>query len=159
MAIVNTAKAEALIRELKERLEFRTANAASGRVDTVRQDRDSDGYPALFLSDGGTETAGSPVIFIRIKQIDMVSKDIFGNAINAYAPHKCELAYELNQYSHHHPYVDGRDVTMVMYEIGKLVIKTDLKELDNGDAVTFTNVDAADVAESYDDLRWPTKGA
>ena len=70
MAIQSLAKAEALIRKLAEDLALRTKGAAAGRVDTVREAKDTSGAPFLVLSDNGTETAGNPVIFIRIKQID-----------------------------------------------------------------------------------------
>jgi len=51
MAIKSIAKAQALVRELKERLEIRLAGSA--RIDTVREASDAEGFPALFLSNGG----------------------------------------------------------------------------------------------------------
>ncbi len=151
MAIKNLSKAQALIRELKEKLEIRTQGAASGRCDTVRETADSEGYPALFLSDGGNEAAGEPVLAIRIKQKDMVSKDVFGNDSKAYAPHVCELAHEDAQ-------VDKKDIEMAMFELAKLGIKIQIKEIAAATAVTLSSMDAASPAQELDDLRWPTKG-
>jgi hypothetical protein len=159
MAIKNLAKAEALIRQLAEDLKVRTAGAPSGRVDTVREARDSDGYPYLVLSDNGVETAGNPVIFIRIKQIDAGSKDIFGNDLKAYAPHVCELAYEKASGSGIIP--SHLDVALVMFETSKTGVKIKVKEVNNSNAVTDTNVDnntLTTTALELDWLRWPTKG-
>jgi hypothetical protein len=151
MAIKNLAKAEALIRELKERLEIRTAGSGSGRVNTVREARDTEGYPALFLSRGANEAAGQPVLAIRIKQIDAVSKDVFGNGLNAYAPHVCEFAYETGQ-------VDKKDIETAMFELVRNGVKIQVKEIAASTAVTFSSIDAATPALELDDLRWPTKG-
>lgn len=156
MAIKSLAKADALIRDLKEKLELRTKSAAAGRVDTVREARDSEGMPYLVLSDAGTETAGNPVILIRISQIDAVSKDVFGNDLNAYAPHKCEIAYELDG-TEAEP--SRLDLIMVMFELAKLGIRTQVKEIADATAVTPANADAAAVAEDLDWIHWPTKGA
>lgn len=156
--IKNTAKAEALIRDLKDKLEKRVqANAAvAGRLDTVREARDSAGYPLLVLSNAANEAAGQPVIFIRIKQEDAVSKDVFGNDMKAYAPHACELAYELDG-------TEGeparRDIILVMNELAMIGIKIQVKEVADATAVTVANVDATAVAEEFDSLYWPQKGA
>ena len=156
MAIKNLAKAEALIRQLAEDLKVRTAGAASGRVDTVREAKDSEGNPFLVLSDNGNEAAGQPVIFIRIKQIDAVSKDIFGNDLKAYAPHICEMAYELDT-TEAEP--SRLDIAMVMFELAKLGVKIEVKEIADGTEVTPANVDADAASLELDWLRWPTKGA
>lgn len=156
MAIQNLAKAESLIRELKERLAFREV-AGGSRYDTVRQDKDSQGYPILFLSHGGNEAAGQPVIAVRIKQIDAVSKDIFGSSMNAYAPHNAEIAYELDANSK--PTPDAKDVASAMLELARDGLKIDIKEIAHNTAVTASAMDAASPAQSYEnDLRWPTKG-
>lgn len=155
MAIKNIAKADALLRTLAEDLQLRIQGAAAGRVDTVREAKDAAGYPVLVLSDGGTETAGNPVIFIRVKQIDMVSKDVFGNDLFAYAPHVAELAYELDG-TEAEP--SRLDVALVMFELAKLGVKIQIKEIADTTAVTATSVDAAAVAQELDWLRWPTKG-
>jgi len=155
MAIKNLAKANALIRELKERLEIRTAGAAAGRVDSVREDKDSEGFPALILSDNGTETAGNPVIAIRIKQISAVSKDVFGNDMNAYSPHACEIAYELDG-TEAEP--DRKDIEMAVWELARNGVKLQVKEIADGTAVSFASMDATAAAQELDDLRNPNKG-
>jgi hypothetical protein len=156
MAIKNIAKAESLLRTLAEELKIRTAGSAAGFVDTVREARDTEGYPFIVLSDNGNEAAGQPVLFIRIKQIDAISKDIFGNDLKAYAPHVCELAYELD--SGNQAFVRRLDLAKVMFELVKLGVKIKVKEIANGTAVTAANVDAASTALELDWLRWPTKG-
>jgi hypothetical protein len=156
MAIKNIAKAESLLRTLAEELKIRTAGSAAGFVDTVREARDTEGYPFIVLSDNGNEAAAQPVLFIRIKQIDAISKDIFGNDLKAYAPHVCELAYELN--TGNQAFVAPLDITKVMFELAKLGVKLQVKQLANGTAVTAANVDAASTALELDWLRWPTKG-
>jgi hypothetical protein len=156
MAIKNLAKAEALIRQLAEDLKVRTAGTPAGLVDTVREARDSEGYPYLVLSDNGNEAAGQPVIFIRIKQIDAISKDIFGNDLKAYAPHLCELACEKNAGSGIIP--SHLDLAMVMFETAKLGVKIAIKEVTHNTAVTATSVDSTTTTLELDWLRWPTKG-
>jgi hypothetical protein len=157
MAIKNLAKADALLRRLAEDLKIRTKGSAAGFVDTVREAKDSQGYPFIVLSDNGNEAAGQPVIFIRIKQIDAISKDIFGNDLKAYAPHICELAYELD--TGNQAFVRRLDLAKVMFELVQSGVKIQVKEIANGTAVTAANVDAASAALELDWLRWPTKGA
>jgi hypothetical protein len=151
------AKAEALIRGLRDDLKPRIeANAGSaGRLDTVREARDSEGNPMLVLSDGGNEAAGQPVLAIRISQEDAVSKDVFGNDNLAYAPHKLELAYELDGAA---PEVAALDLVLAMWEIAPRGVKVQVKQIADGTAVTAANIDAAAVAEEIDWLRWPSKG-
>lgn len=148
----SNAKAVALIRELKDLLEKRYAGSAT--IDTVRQAFDSNNWPYLVCSDGGVETAGSSVIFIRISNVDMVSKDIFGNQTYAYAPHLLELAYELNgsdsQPSH-------ADIAKAEYESFKAGCRVQIKEIADGTAVTAANVDAAAAIADLENLYWPTK--
>ncbi len=155
MALKSTAKAESLMRGLKEKLELRVAGAASGRVDTVREAKDANGWPMLFLSDGATETAGNPVIAIRMKGVDAVSKDIFGNAITAAAPHVTEVAYELDG-TEAEP--NRKDIAKVLFELVKLGTKLQIKEIADATAVSEASMDAASPAESFDDIYWPNKG-
>jgi hypothetical protein len=155
MALKSTSKAEAMTRDLAEKLALRIAGSASGRVDTLRQIKDANGWPVMILSDGGTETAGNPVIAIRIKGADAVSKDIFGNDIIAAAPHIAELAYELDA-TEAEP--SRKDIAKVLFELVKLGTKLQIKEIADGTAVSVAAMDAASAAEEYDWLYWPTKG-
>jgi len=150
----STAKAEAVVRDLKERLELRLEGSA--RIDTVREAKDANGWPMLFLSDGGTETAGNPVIGLRVKAADAVSKDVFGNDLTAFAPHELELAYELDG-TEAEP--DRKDLAITLHETGKIGLKTLIKEVADATAVDETSMDATAAAEALEyDLTWPTKG-
>jgi hypothetical protein len=155
MSFKSTAKAEALARDLAEKLKLRIAGSASGRVDTLRQVKDAAGWPVIFLSDNGNEAAGQPVIALRIKGVDAVSKDILGNSIVAAAPHALEVAYELDG-TEAEP--SRLDLLKVMFEALKLGTKLQVKEIADGTAVTIANMDAASVDEESDWLYWPTKG-
>lgn len=152
--IKNLSKADALVRELKERLEFRK-NSAAGRFDSIREAKDASGFPMLFLSDAGNEAAGQPVIAIRVKQMDAVSKNIFGDSMLAFTPHLCEVAYELDA-AEAEP--DRKDLAKVMFELNRFGIKIQVKEIADGTAVSEAAMDAASAAEELDDLWWPLKG-
>lgn len=146
----STAKAQAQARVLKEKLESRFSGSST--IDTVRQINDANGWPILLCSDGGVETATSPVIAVRIKAIDAVSKDVFGNALVAFAPHDLEFAYETA--------VPARtDIIKAMAEVGKLGFKILVKEITAATAVTEASMDAATVAVSLEsEVQWPSKG-
>lgn len=148
------AKAQATMRDLKERLEKRVSGSAS--IDTVRADKDSAGWPMLFLSDAGTETAGNPVIALRLKAVDAVSKDVFGNSLVSFGPHDMEVAYELDG-TEGEP--SRRDIIKVMAEVAKLGHKMIVKEIADATAVSASSMDAASPADSLEyDSQWPAKG-
>lgn len=150
----STAKAESLVRKLEEHLGFILAGSTS--IDTIRTTKDSAGWPALILSDGGVEAAGNPVIAIRIQSQDAVSPDIFGNPFAAFAPHSVDIAYELDG-TEAEP--SRLDLAKVMHECSKLAGKIQIREIADATAVTLASMDAADVALSLEfELRWPTKG-
>lgn len=148
------AKAEALIRDVADKLKVRYAGSAT--IDTVRQARDANGWPMIFLSDAANEAAGQPVIALRIKAVDAVSKDVFGNDLVAFAPHKLEVAYELT--AANNPIPTDVDLLIAEYEAIKTGVAIQLKELANGTAVTAANMDAQAAAIELDELYWPTKG-
>lgn len=148
------AKADALLRDVADKLKVRLAGSAT--IDTVRAARDAAGWPMLFLSDAGNEAAGQAVIALRIKAVDAVSKDVFGNDLVAFAPHKLEVAYELT--AANNPIPTDVDLLIAEYEAIKTGVAIQLKELANGTAVTAANMDAAAVAIELDELYWPTKG-
>lgn len=148
------AKADALIRDVADKLKVRYAGSAT--IDTVRQARDAAGWPILFLSDAGSEVAGAAVIAIRIKAADAVSKDVFGNDLVAFAPHKLEIAYELT--AANNPIPTDVDLLIANFETIKTGVAIQLKEIANGTAVTEASINAATVAIEIDDLYWPTKG-
>lgn len=126
----STAKAEALARDLKDRLEYRGFSVAESKT--------AQGWPRLVID---TDQAS-----LEIEAVDAVSKDVFGNALVAFAPHSARLAS-----------VDAQskaDLSKIMLEVAKTgVDKTLLKvgadlstaEATAGEAIVF-------------EVRWPTKG-
>lgn len=149
----STAKAIALSRDLADKLAKRFAGSAT--IDTVRQAFDANGWPMLFLSDNGVESAGNPVILIRIKNVDMVSKDIFGNSTVAYAPHVLEFNYELTAANNPIP-IDG-DLWKASFEAIKVGARCLFEENANGTAVSEANLATATVVADLEELYWPTK--
>lgn len=149
----SNAKSLALIRDLADVLANRFSGSST--IDTVRTAFDSNSWPYLVCSDGGNEAAGQPVILIRISNVDMVSKDIFGNSTFAYAPHIMELAYELKANGDSTP--SHSDLLKTEFEAIKVGARMQLKEIANTVAVTPTNVTAASPTTDIDQLYWPTK--
>lgn len=148
------AKAQAAMRDLKERLEKRVSGSST--IDTVRESKDSDGWPILLLSDGGNESAGQPVIGLRLKSVDAVSKDVFGNSLKAFSPHELEVAFELDA-TEGEP--SRRDLIKVMLEVAKLGHKIIVKQIADGTAVSASSMDSTSAADSLEfDTQWPAKG-
>jgi len=110
----------------------------------------------LFLSDGGTETAGNPVIAIRIKAQDAISKDIFGNALVAFGPHDLEFAYELDG-TEGEP--SRKDLSIALLECSKIGMRILIKEITDATAVSATSMDAEAADLTLDvETQWPNKG-
>lgn len=143
------AKADATMRDLKSALDQRVQG---GQLDmtTVRAAKDANGWPMLILSIAGDETATNPVIAIRMKADDAVSKDIFGNANVAFAPHTIEIASE-------DAVPSRKDLAIVDAEVAKLQVKLAVKVMAAGDAVTEAHMDAATPVATIDWLQFPTK--
>lgn len=150
----STAKANALSRDLADKLAKRFPSGGAG-IDTVRQASDASGWPMIFLSHLANEAAGQPVILIRIRNVDMVSKDVFGGSTSAYAPHILEFDYELTAANNPIP-IDG-DLWTASFEAIKLGARCQFKENANGTAVTEANLATATVVADLDELYWPTK--
>jgi hypothetical protein len=147
------AKAQALLRDVADKLAKRYAGSAT--IDTVRAANDSQGWPMLFLSHAGNEAEAQPVIALRIKAVDAVSKDVFGNDLVAYAPHALEVAYELTGTDN--PIPSDKDILIAEFEAIKTGVKIQLKEIANGTAVSEASMNAAAVVIELEDLYWPTK--
>jgi hypothetical protein len=147
------AKADALLRDVADKLKVRYAGSAT--IDTVRAARDAAGWPMLFLSDAGNEAAGQPVIALRIKAVDAVSKDVFGNDLVAFAPHTLEIAYELDGTE---PEPSQADLFIASFEAIKTGVKIQIKAIADATAVTATSMDATAAIAELDELYWPTKG-
>lgn len=148
--IPSTAKAQSLIRKLQEHLGFRLEKNAG--LNTIRELKDANGWPALVISADGDESAEEPVCVIRAKGIDAVSPDIFGNPFTAFAPHDVDVVYDAAALSH-------KDLAIVLHEVTKLASKTKVREVAPDAAVTIASADSAAVVASLEfELRWPTKG-
>jgi hypothetical protein len=152
----STAKAIALVRDLANKLQIRYQGSAS--LNTVRQAFDANGWPMIFISVGGNEAEGQPVVLIRIIGENAVSTDIFGNSTYSYAPHLLQFAYELA--SANDPEPSLADIMVATFESVKTGVRFQLYEITHGTAVTEASLDAAVAAGAnadLDELYWPTK--
>ncbi len=154
MAIISPQKLQAVSRDLSNRLAIRLQNNAG--LNTVRLANDANGFPMIFLSHGGNEAEGQPVVLIRLEQISMVSTDIFGNAEYAYTPSLSLFCYELNGAGA--PIPAQADLLTCEWELIPFGIAQNLIQIANGTAVTEASTNAATPAISLDNLYWPTKG-
>jgi len=130
----STAKAEAVVRDLKDRLAFRGYSSTESKT--------AEGNPKL--------TVGSDAS-IEIVQADAVSKDIFGNDLLAFAPHQATLAID--------EAIAYKKLAEVIAELSKVAIdktllKTSATDLATAEAIADASADAI----SWD-VRWPTKGS
>ena len=126
------AKADALSRNLKERLQFRGF--------AVAESRDANGWPKLTLN---TDEASLVII-----GADAVSKDIFGNSLTAFAPHSIEFASRDNAMTT----LKASQIQLEVIKMGveKLVVKTHATALATAEAGSGTSM--------VFDVQWPTKG-
>lgn len=150
----SSAKAEALLRDVADKLSVRFKNGAG--INTVRHATDANGWPMLFLSVAGNEAEAQPVIAIRISGQDAVSKDIFGGATSSYAPHLLEVAYELA--AANKPECSLADLAVAKYEAMATGVRYQEKAIANLTAVTEASMNAAAAIVDLEGLYWPTKG-
>lgn len=145
----NAAKSEAICRGLKERLDLRFKDQGL----SCAQSFDSSGYSVLTLSDGSPASA-EKVILIRVRQIDAVSKDIFGNANLAFSPHIMDIAYEdASAFA-------GVDWAKLSIEVAKEGIKAIVYKAVAGAIPALSDmVPAKQEAALEFDILWPSKGA
>lgn len=128
----STAKAEAIARDLKEKLEFRGFS--------IVESKDANGWPKLTLN---TDEAS-----IRFEAEDAVSKDVFGNDLVAFAPHKVEFASRNDAVS---TLIASKIMTeLIKIGTNKAVIKTH--------ATVLATAEAAAGDEIQFDIQWPGKG-
>ena len=128
----STAKAEAIARDLKEKLEFRGFSIA--------ESKDANGWPKLTLN---TNEAS-----IRFEAEDAVSKDVFGNDLVAFAPHKVEFASRDDAMSS--LIVSKILIELIKIGTNKTVVKTH--------ATVLATAEAAAGDELVFDVQWPGKG-
>ena len=154
----STAKANALVRDLADKLRIRLVPGSAG-LNSVRLAFDAQGWPMIFLSHNANEAEAQPAIVIRIRNPDMQSKDVFGGSTFAYAPHILELAYELSPANvpAYAPYASFADIESVKYEAQKLGCRYQEKQIANGSAVSEAALNATAPIVDLEDLYWPTK--
>lgn len=129
--MLSTAKSEAIARDLKEKLETRGFTVVESAIAKGRKlEIDSD-------------------MSVQIEAKDAVSKDIFGNDLDAFTPHTCKFAIDNVVATH-------TDVAKVMMELGKIGLALKI-----GEGATLGAAEtAADAAEELaHNTQWPTKGA
>lgn len=149
----SAAKAEALMRDLADKLSKRYSNGPG--LNSIRVANDANGWPMIFISRNGNEAAGQPVVAVRISNVDAESRDVFGNSIYAYAPHVLEVGYELA--AANKPTPSTADLAVVEFECIKTGIRFQLKEIAHATAVSEASLNSASVAADLEDLYWPTK--
>jgi len=125
----STAVSEAKIRELKDQLQFRGFS--------VEESKTAEGYAKIALN---TDEAS-----ITVEQIDAVSKDVFGNDLKAFTPHKMTIAVTDGQ--------SASDVSKIIIEAGKHGMKIVLKE-----GATLAAAEASDGEVVEYSIRWKSKG-
>jgi hypothetical protein len=154
MAMQSTSKAVGLSRDLHDRLALRTKGSAS--INTIREAMDAQGWPMLFCSVGGNEAAGQPVIGIRIKNIDVGAVDNFGNATLPFAPHNCEIAYELNGAGA--PTPSAKDLVLAVVECSKMGTIISQEAIANATAVSEASMNASSPISVIKDIDWSNLG-
>lgn len=126
----STAKAEALARDLKDRLEYRGYSVAEAKT--------AEGWPRLVID---TDQAS-----IEIEAVDAVSKDVFGNDLVAFAPHEARLAS-----------VDAQGKAAAA-ELTLELAKTGIDKLLLSEGADLATAEAAAPVAIQFETRWPTKG-
>ena len=130
--MLSTAKSESVVRILKEALEKRGFSVEESQ-----------------LAKGKKLTIDSNKMSVSVKAKDAVSKDVFGNSLDAFTPHECEFAISTDEAS-------VSEVAKVMMDLAKIGFGLKIGEAAAlGDAETA----AAAAAEERHAAQWPTKGA
>ena len=159
MAIYSIDKAVGLARDLADRLKIRFSNGAG--INTVRQSQDANGWPLIFLSAGANEVAGQPVIGIRIQNIDVGAKDVFGNATQPFAPHQAEIAFELDSDGAIGQFAVMADWATAFFEVSRMGTIVIVEPLADGQAVTEAHMNtalAAGPSTVLKDIDWRNSG-
>lgn len=159
--MASNAKAIALLRDLSDKLSKRLAYSGVS-LNSVRSgfsapDAAGEVWPYLAISENGNEAEGQPCVIIDVRNIDAVSKDIFGNDIDSYAPHIMTIGYELSGIAGTNPIPNHADLEVIKWEAIKMGVQEALVELAHGTAATDASVIAATPIVTIDDLYWPTK--
>jgi hypothetical protein len=154
MALYSVDHSVGIARDLADRLSLRLSNGSG--LNFVRQTQDAQGWPELFISHGGNEAEGQPVVFIRISNLNVGAIDIFGNSTYPFTPTQTQIAYELN--SAGAPIPTTQDYSTCLFEVTRMGTVVQQIAVANGTAVTFTSVEAATPVQTLADIDWSLKG-
>lgn len=130
--MLSTAKSEAVARDLKDALEKRGFSVEES-----------------VISKGRALSIDSDKMTIRIQAQDAVSKDVFGNDLDAFTPHDVKFAIDDATAS-------LSEVAKVMMDLGKIGFALKIGE-GTGKAAAEAAADAAEASRHAS--QWPTKGA
>jgi hypothetical protein len=143
-----------IARDLADRLSLRFSNSST--INTIAQSQDENGYPIIIASHNGVATESNPVVWIRLMNIDVGAKDIFGNSTLPFTPTLAQVAYELNGAGA--PIPSTADFSTCLFEIARTGCVVSEYAIANGTAVTEAAVNAASPVQTIKDLDWGFKG-
>ena len=129
--MLSKAKSQAMAREMKSALEKRGFSVVES--DLAK----------------GKKLVLSACISIRIEAKDAVSKDIFGNSVDSFAPHEVKLAIDNAVATH-------SQVAKAMMELGKQGVALKIGE---DDSLADAEIAADSAEEQRHNMMWPTRGA
>ena len=124
---------ESLLRDLKERLEFRGF--------AISESKDANGWPKLNLNSNEAS--------IRMEAISNVSRDVFGQELVAFSPSRLE-------FSSRNDAMDSLKVSKILLEVVKMAVD---KMVVKSHATDLALAEASDGEELGFNVLWPTKGA
>lgn len=131
--MLSTAKSEAVARDLKEALEKRGFSVEESA-----------------LAKGRKLSIDSDKMTVRIEAKDAVSKDVFGNALDAFTPHEVKLAIDNDSGATH------SEVAKMMMDLAKIGFGLKIGE---GADIAAAEAAADAAEEQRHNAMWPTKGA
>ena len=146
--------AQGIARDLADRLTIRLSNNST--INTITQSQDVNGYPIIVATHNGTATESNPVIWIRLTNIDVGAKDVFGNSTLPFTPTLCQFAYELNGAGA--PIPTTADFSTCLFEVTRTGCVLAEYSIANGTAVNETTVNAATPIQTLKDIDWGFKG-
>jgi len=155
----SNAKAIRLVQDIVDLLNARLkGQTAAHALNTISQgftvDANGASWPYALISNATDGTAAdAPVVYIQVSNVDMVSKDIFGNQTYAYAPHILQLGYDPAATNA----VALADLLTCEFESIKSGVRLQVKTVTAHAQVNAANVNAAAPAADLDQLYWPTK--
>lgn len=150
-------KAVGLARDLTDQFKIRFAGGSV--INTVRQSQDAGGWPMIFLSASANEAEAQPIIVLRIMNIDVGAVDVFGNATMPFAPHQCEIAFELSALGAMLPNLS--DYTKVVHQVartGMIVIQEPIANANPVNESTMNTALAAGPSTVIRDIDWRNSG-